>query len=100
MSENNIVTYTEAEQKSLSALQSNEKLFRNIYGLLQSANHSGDKAATLVEVFTSLENIIRQTALQQHSIRQTATQRANTSEETEVTESPKATEKKAKTGTK
>jgi len=71
-----IVTYTAEEQKALTALANNERLFKNIHGLLQQADHKGDKAAILVESFIALENIINQTAKQAEEIRKGATERS------------------------
>lgn len=71
-----IVTYTAEEQKALTALSNNERLFKNIHGLLQQARHQGDKAALLVESFIALENIISQTAKQAEQVRAVATERS------------------------
>lgn len=76
MSEKTVI-YTAEEQKSLTALNQNERAFRNIYGLLQEASHKGDKAAALLEAFFALENILKQTAAQANQIKQAATERSN-----------------------
>ena len=79
-----VVTYSEEEQRQLTALSNSERIFKNILTLLESGQFAGSRAPALIESARYVEQLLNQTLKHQQEIQTAASERSKAKPQAEV----------------